>query len=95
MHILLATWNVDFALVNEREKNSMQEESYKLHALISKLRLVDDEMSIKTYIQNGRERDFELKLSIEELVMLLWESKALILMLIYIQYMWMMFPHLH
>ena len=44
--ILLATWNVDFAVVDEREKNRMQEESNELGALISKLRLVDDEMSI-------------------------------------------------
>ena len=49
--ILRATWNVDFALVDEREKNRMQEESHELGALISKLRLGDDEMSIETYIQ--------------------------------------------
>jgi hypothetical protein len=47
--ILHATWNVDFALVDEREKNRMQEETYELGALISKSRLGDDEMSIKTY----------------------------------------------
>ena len=34
--VLLATWNVDFALVNEREKNIMREESDELGALISK-----------------------------------------------------------
>ena len=49
--ILPATWNVDFALVDEREKNRMREESHELGALISKLRLGDDEMSIETYIQ--------------------------------------------
>ena len=39
MHILPATWDVDFSLVvDEREKNRMQEESYELGALISKLR---------------------------------------------------------
>jgi hypothetical protein len=48
--ILCTTWNVYFALVDEREKNRMQENSYELGALISKLRLGEDEMSIKTYI---------------------------------------------
>jgi hypothetical protein len=48
--ILLTTCNVHFALVDEREKNKMQENSYELGALISKLRLGDDEMSIETYI---------------------------------------------
>ena len=42
--ILLATWNADFALVDEREKNKMQEESDELGALISKLQLDDDVM---------------------------------------------------
>ena len=40
--ILPATWNVDFALVDERKKNRMQIESDKLGALISKLQLGDD-----------------------------------------------------
>jgi hypothetical protein len=53
-------WNVDFALVDEREKNRMREESYELGALISKLRLVDDEMSIETYIQMEGEDITEL-----------------------------------
>ena len=35
------------ALVDEREKNRIREESYELGALILKLRLDDDEMSIK------------------------------------------------
>ena len=35
--ILLSTWNVDFALVDERGLNRMQEESNELGALISKL----------------------------------------------------------
>jgi hypothetical protein len=43
-------WNVDFALVDERENNRMQEESHELGALISMLRLGDDEMSFETYI---------------------------------------------
>jgi hypothetical protein len=34
--ILHVTWNVDFALVDEREKNRMREESEELGALISK-----------------------------------------------------------
>ena len=44
------TRNVVFALVDEREKNKMQEESDELGAMISKLRLGDDAMSIETYI---------------------------------------------
>ena len=66
-HILLATWNVDFALVEEREKNRMQKESDELGALISKLQLDDDEMSIKTYIQMETEEIIELELSSDEL----------------------------
>ena len=46
--ILPAIWYVDFILVDEREKNRMQEELNELGALISKLRLSDSEMSIKT-----------------------------------------------
>jgi hypothetical protein len=49
--ILPTTWNVGFALVDEREKNKMREKLDKLGALISKLRLDDVEMSIKNYIQ--------------------------------------------
>ena len=67
-HILYASWNVDFALVDEREKNRMQEESHELGALISKLRLGDDEMSFETYIQMEEEEITELELSIDELV---------------------------
>jgi hypothetical protein len=37
-------------MVNEREKNRMQKESYELGAIISKLSLGDDEMLIETYI---------------------------------------------
>jgi hypothetical protein len=51
--------NVDFALVDEREKNIMREESHELGALIS-LRLGDDEMSFKTYIQMEGEEITEL-----------------------------------
>ena len=35
--ILPTTWNVNFALVDERERNKMQEKSNELGALISKL----------------------------------------------------------
>ena len=57
-HILSTTWNLEFSLVDGREKSRMQEESDELGALISKLRLGDDEMSIETYIQNGKGRDY-------------------------------------
>jgi hypothetical protein len=50
MCILLATWNVDFPLVDEGEKNIMHEESHEFGALVSKLQLDDGEMSIKIYI---------------------------------------------
>jgi hypothetical protein len=63
--ILPATWNVDFALVDEREKNRMRVESDEFGALISKLRLGDDEMSIETYIQMEGEVNIELELSID------------------------------
>ena len=66
--ILHVTWNVDFALIDEREKNRMQKESYELGALISKLRSGGDEMSIETYIQMEGEENIELELSIDELV---------------------------
>jgi hypothetical protein len=42
------TWNVDFSLVDEREKNKMREELDELGALILKSRLGIDEMSIET-----------------------------------------------
>jgi hypothetical protein len=45
--ILPTTWNVDFALVDERAKNRLQKESNEFDALISKLLLGDDEMSIE------------------------------------------------
>jgi hypothetical protein len=51
----LATWNVDYALLDERKKNRMQEELNELGAMISKLRLGDDEMSNETYIHIARE----------------------------------------
>ena len=74
--ILLAPWNDDFGLVDEREKNIMQlfiylfiyKKSYELGALVSKLQLGDDEMSIETYIQMEWEEITELELSIDELV---------------------------
>jgi hypothetical protein len=65
---LPTTWNVDFALLDEREKNRMREESDELRALISNLRLGDDEMSIETYIQMEGEENTQLELSIDELV---------------------------
>ena len=54
--ILHATWNVDFALVDEREESRMQEKSDELDAMISKLRLGDDEMSIEAYIRGKGKR---------------------------------------
>ena len=48
--ILLATWNVDFALVDVREKNKMRKELDELGALHSKLPLGNDEISIRTSI---------------------------------------------
>jgi len=44
VRILPIIWIVDFALVDEREKNRMREELEELGALISKLRLGDYEM---------------------------------------------------
>jgi hypothetical protein len=46
----------------------MREESHELGALISKLRLSDDEMSIETYIQMEGEEITHLELSTDELV---------------------------
>jgi hypothetical protein len=46
----------------------MREESHELGALISKLRLGDDEMSFETYIHIEGEENTELELSIDELV---------------------------
>jgi hypothetical protein len=66
--ILPTIWNVDFALVDEREKNRMREESDELGALILKLQLGDDEMSIETYIQMEGEEITELELKTNELV---------------------------
>ena len=66
--ILRATWKVDYALVDEMEKNRMQEESYELGALISKLWLGDDEMWIEIYIQMEGQEIIELELSTYELV---------------------------
>jgi hypothetical protein len=50
LRILPTRWNVEFALVDEREKNRMQEEPNELGDLISKLRLGDEEMTIEPYI---------------------------------------------
>jgi hypothetical protein len=66
--ILSTTWNVDFSLVDEREHNRMREESNELSALISKLQLGDDKMSIKNYIQMEGEEITKLELSTDELV---------------------------
>jgi hypothetical protein len=46
----------------------MQEESHELGALISKLRLGEDEMSIKTYIHMEGEEIIVLELSTNKLV---------------------------
>jgi hypothetical protein len=46
----------------------MREESHELGALISKLRLGEDEMSIETYIHMEGEEITELELSTNELV---------------------------
>jgi hypothetical protein len=46
----------------------MREESDELGALISKLRLGDDEMSIETYIQMEGEEITKLELSTDDLV---------------------------
>jgi hypothetical protein len=54
-------WGVDFALVDEREKSRMQEESHELGAMISMLRLGDDVMSIETYIQMEGDESTELE----------------------------------
>ena len=86
--ILPITWNVYFALVDEREKNRMREESYELGALISMLQLGDDEMSIETYIHMKGEDVTELELNTDELVDValgINYVQALILMLICIQ----------
>jgi hypothetical protein len=64
----LIQWNVNFALVDERENNRMREESHELGALISKLRLGDGDMAIETYIQMEGKEIIELELSIDELV---------------------------
>jgi hypothetical protein len=79
-------WNVDFALVDENEKNKMREESHELGALISKLRLGDDKISIETYIQMEGDEIIEVELNTDELVdaALGIMHKALISMLIYI-----------
>jgi hypothetical protein len=66
--ILPATWNVDYALVDEREKNRMRVESDERGAMISKLQLGDDEMSIETYIEMEGEETIELELKSDELV---------------------------
>ena len=66
--ILCAIWSVDFALVDERGKSRMQEKLDEVGALISKLRLGDDEMSIETYIQMKGEQKIELELRVKKLV---------------------------
>jgi hypothetical protein len=49
-HILHVTWDDDFALVDKREKNEIQKKLDEFDALISKLQVDDNEMSIKIYI---------------------------------------------
>jgi hypothetical protein len=65
--VLPATWSIDFALVAEREKNTMQEESYELDALSLKLWLGDNASVIETYIHTDMENITELDLSIDKL----------------------------
>ena len=67
-HILPVTYNVDFALVDEREKNRMQTKIDELGALISKLRSSDDEMLIETSVHTEREEIPRPELSTDELV---------------------------
>jgi hypothetical protein len=67
-HILFATWNVEFSLVDERGNNRLQEESDELGALISKLRLGDVEILTETYIQIKKEEIIELELNTSKLV---------------------------
>jgi hypothetical protein len=55
-------------LVNERDNNRMREESHELGIMISKLQMVDDEISFETYIHVEGEEIIELELSIDELV---------------------------
>jgi hypothetical protein len=55
-------------LVDERDNNRMREESHELGILISKLQMVDDEISFETYIHVEGEEIIELELSIDELV---------------------------
>ena len=66
MRILPTTWNINIALVDEREKDIMQKESYKIGAMISKLG--DDEMSIETSIQMKGKEITKKELNIDELV---------------------------
>ena len=49
--VLPAMWNVGFAMVDEREKDRMHKELDELGALVSKLPLGGDEMSVETYIR--------------------------------------------
>lgn len=78
-------------------ENKMQEKFDELGALISKLRLDDDGMSIQIYTHMEGKVNTELELSVHELVDLalgIIMHKVLIFMLIYIQYMWMILLHL-
>ena len=95
--ILPATWNVDFALVDEREKNVIWEDSYELGAQISKLWLDDDEMSIETFIQMEGQEITKQELSIHELVdatLGINHAQGFDLNVDLHQYMWMMLLHL-
>jgi hypothetical protein len=52
-------WNVDFALVDDQHNNIMREQSHELGALlISKLRLVDDEIVNRDLYSDERGRDY-------------------------------------
>ena len=72
----------------------MQKESNEVGAMMSKLRLGDDEMLIETHIHMKGEESTELEFSTSESLNVALVPKALILMLIYIQQMWTMLLHL-
>ena len=68
LRVLPAMWNVGFAMVDEREKDRMHKESDELGALVSKLPLGGDEMSVETYIRMEGGEIIEQELSTDELV---------------------------
>jgi hypothetical protein len=67
-HILPTTWNVDCALIDEREKNRTREESDELGALISKSDWVMMRCQLTLTFKMEREEITPLELSTDELV---------------------------